>query len=246
MTIIFKPENWVPIPGGSVPLELAGFGCPPTMQPVAAFAISRYPVTNAQFAPFVEAGGYMNPRWWDANGGWQKRELQGWDAPRYWGGRDWTGADQPVVGVSWYEAAAFCRWASAVTGTAIHLPTEAQWQRAAQGDDTREFPWGDADPDATRCNWQRDVDDTTPVMAYPAGVSPFGVWDMAGNVWEWTRSVWDAGERNGAAYLLRGGSWSSDSPFSLRAANRSASDPNTHQPPHTRDCLYGFRVVREG
>jgi formylglycine-generating enzyme required for sulfatase activity len=108
------------------------------------------------------------------------------------------------------------------------------------------IPWGDADPDKSLCNWQRNVDAHHAGYAVSEGrQSVWGV-DMAGNVWEWTRSVWDAGERNGAAYLLRGGSWSSDSPFSLRAANRSASDPNTRQPPHTRDCLYGFRVVREG
>lgn len=237
--------DWITIPGGPVALELDGFGRSPAVISVAPFAIARCPVTNAQFAPFVAAGGYDDPQWW-TDAGWRARTRERWTAPRYWDSGEWNRAEWPVVGVSWHEGAAFCRWLSHQTGLAIALPGEEQWQRAAQGDAGREFPWGSAEPDSTRCNWNREMDTTTPVSAYPAGASPFGVLDLAGNVWEWCATAWDAAEDGDprAPRVLRGGCWSSDSPFSLRAANRSASDPNTRQPPHTRDTRYGFRVVQ--
>jgi formylglycine-generating enzyme required for sulfatase activity len=232
-----------------VALELAGFGHPATPVTVGPFAIARTPVTNAQFAPFVAAGGYATPAWWTAEG-WVARLKESWTEPRYWLDRDWGRADCPVVGVSWHEALAYARWLSDVSGETITLPNEAQWQRAAQGDDGRDYPWGDQLPDDSLCNWNRDVDETTPVEAYPAGASPYGVLDMSGNVWEWCLSAWReeddhaAGGNDYGARVLRGGAWSSDSSLSLRAANRNATDPNTRQPPHTRDTRYGFRVVK--
>lgn len=237
--------EWVSIPGGAVALELDGYGVAPTVVPVAPLAIARYPVTNAQFAPFVEAGGYADSQWW-TDVGWQARTRERWTEPRYWQSGEWNRADWPVVGVSWYEGAAFCAWLSARIGASVTLPTEAQWQRAAQGDDGRDFPWGAYEPDDVFCNWNRAVDTTTPVQRYPDGASPFGVLDMAGNVWEWCATLWDPDEviDARAQRVLRGGCWSSDSPFSLRTAHRSASDPNTRQPPVTRDTRYGFRVVR--
>ena len=250
--IQFLPLTWIAIPGGTVALELAGYGQPATPASVDAFAIARTPVTNAQFAPFVEAGGYADPAYWAAEG-WAARAREAWTAPRYWSDRGWNRADRPVVGVSWYEALGFCRWLSELTGEPVTLPDEAQWQRAAQGDDRREYPWGDLPPDDSLCNWNRDVDETTPVEAYPAGASPYGVLDLSGNVWEWCLSAWQdangdsddlVGGNDRDAKVLRGGAWSSDSALSLRAANRNATDPNTRQPPHVRDTRYGFRAVK--
>lgn len=251
MTTQIAPLTWIAIPGGTVALELAGYGHPTTPAHVEAFAIARTPITNAQFAAFVAAGGYDEPAWWTAEG-WAARLKESWTEPRYWTDRDWGRAAYPVVGVAWHEALAYARWLSAQTGATITLPTEAQWQRAAQGDDGREYPWGDRLPDDSLCNWNRDLDETSPVEAYPAGASPYGVLDMSGNVWEWCLSAWqdedDADEMTGGndrgAKVLRGGAWSSDSSLSLRAANRNATDPNTRQPPHVRDTRYGFRLVK--
>jgi len=241
--------SWPAIPAGRVALKAGGYLAAVTTFELPAFALARHPVTNAVYARFIAAGGYDNARWW-LEDGWAQRQRWGWTAPRYWGGRDWNEPDHPVVGVSWYEALAYCRWLSAGTGRAITLPTEQQWQRAAQGDDERPFPWGQALPDATRCNWQRNVDETTPVDAYPAGASPYGVLDLSGNVWEWTLTGWESGNRrpeagaNGELRLLRGGSWSSDSPYSLQVDNRSALDPNTRLDPAYRNHVtVGFRCA---
>ncbi len=181
--------------------------------PRRGYSIARYPLTNAQFARFIEAGGYRERRWW-TEAGWSRREKAGWTEPRYWRDVKWNGAEQPVVGVSWYEAVAFCLWLSEATGERIMLPTEEQWQYAAQGDDGRAYPWGD-DWDCQRCNNSVspcDSNGTTPVTHYEGkGDSYFGVVDMAGNVWEWCLTDYDneTNDVNSRAYrrVLRGGSW---------------------------------------
>ncbi len=88
-------------------------------------------------------------------------------------------AQHPVVHVTREQARAYAAW------VAGRLPHDAEWTRAAQGDDGRTYPWGEAEPDATRANYTMNVGNTTPVGAYPAGASPYGLLDMAGNVWEW-------------------------------------------------------------
>ena len=154
------PFEWIEIPAGKVTLtpdEMTRRTVTSnaiTIFDVPAFAIAKYPLTNAQYAKFIEAGGYQEQQWWTA-AGWEARE-QGWawidrewkptgnpwTEPRYWQDGKWNGAEQPVVGVSWYEAVAFCRWLSQVSGENVTLPTEQQWQRAAQGNDDRVYPWG--------------------------------------------------------------------------------------------------------
>jgi formylglycine-generating enzyme required for sulfatase activity len=239
--------QWITIPGGCVTLGPGGYLADNAPFDVAPFDMARYPVTNAQYAVFIAAGGYAERAWW-TDRGWQLRERENWTAARFWTDRAWTREDNPVVGMSWYEARAFCRWLSALTGRTVTLPTEQQWQRAAQGDDGREFPWGGDDPDELRCNWNRAEDGTTPVNRYPDGASPFGVMDMSGNVWEWCLTGWESGRTDpdgGEVRVLRGGSWSSDSPISLRAANRNASDPNARLSPAYRNYVtVGFRCVR--
>ncbi len=239
-------QHWISIPGGRVTLQEGGYLAAPTTFEVAPFAISRYPVTNSDYAAFVAADGYTNPTWW-TDEGWRLRQKEHWTEPRHWGSRDWNRPDCPVVGVSWYEALAYCAWLGQQTGQTISLPTEQQWQRAAQGDDAREFPWGNSDPAPHLCNWNRLVDETTPVTCYPLGASPFGVMDMSGNVWEWCLNRWDNGTTHpdaSAARALRGGSWSSDSPFSLAANHRSVRDPNTQLAPSYRHHVtVGLRCV---
>ena len=136
------------------------------------YHLARTPVTNAQYAAFVQATGHDEPRRWE-----------GGKPPR----GKW---EHPVVSVSWHDAVAYCRWLSEVTGQPYRLPSEAEWEKGARGSDGRIYPWGNR-WDAKRCNSEEGGrGDTTPVGAYPQGASPYGLLDSAGNVWEWTRSLW--------------------------------------------------------
>jgi formylglycine-generating enzyme required for sulfatase activity len=146
---------------------------------LAAFWIDVYPVTNTRFGKFMTAGGYDEPRWWSA-AGWAWRESTNTRQPLQWGERGWESADQPVAGVSWYEAEAYARWAGR------RLPTDAEWEKAARGTDARRFPWGNDWPTVDLANFASHVGRTTPVGLYRKGVSPYGCHDMAGNVNNWT------------------------------------------------------------
>jgi formylglycine-generating enzyme required for sulfatase activity len=142
------------------------------------YAVARTPVTNAQYAAFLQATGYDPPAHWKILF-WKKR----WP-PR---GRQ----EYPVVRVSWHDARAYCQWLSGATGKLYRLPNEAEWEKAARGTDGRIYPWGD-EWDPQRCNTveRNGQEDTSPVAAYPQGASPYGLLDAIGNVWEWTRSLW--------------------------------------------------------
>jgi formylglycine-generating enzyme required for sulfatase activity len=139
------------------------------------YQISRVPITNAQYALFVKAA--RPPRIPDH-----------WEGPYAPKGRE----SHPVVGVSWDEALAYCEWLGKVTGKLITLPSEAEWEKAARGDkDQRTYPWGETF-EATRCNTRElGLGDTTPVGIFLEGASPYGLLDLSGNVWEWTRTIWD-------------------------------------------------------
>ncbi len=139
------------------------------------FYIGKYEVTNAQYKRFVEATGHRVPQHW--SGGSIPKGKQ----------------DHPVVNVSWHDARSYCQWLADETGQVVRLPTEAQWEKAARGTDGREYPWGN-EFDKDRCNWfEAFIGDTTAVGKYsPQGDSPYGVADMAGNVWEWTSSLYKA------------------------------------------------------
>jgi len=201
-------------------------------------------VSNYQFSKFIEAGGYREERWW-TNNGWLGREQDGWVEPRYWQDKKWNSSDKPVVGVSWYESIAFCLWLSNITGENILLPTEQQWQRAAQGDNERLYPWGN-EWDARCCNNnvnQNGSGQTTPVQKYKdKGDSPFGVTDMSGNVWEWCLSDYFSENNNINRFdikrKIRGGSWFND------IANIFRCDDQTSYHPHNRQDSIGFRIAR--
>jgi formylglycine-generating enzyme required for sulfatase activity/DNA-binding winged helix-turn-helix (wHTH) protein len=185
------------------------------------FAIGKYPVTNAEYSRFVEAGGYREPGHWTRSG-WKEVGKER-NEPRFWRDPQFNKPNQPVIGLSWYECVAYCRWFSAQSGRPYRLPTEAEWEKAARGSDGRAYPWGDIF-DAARLNareGEQKVYSTTPVGIYPDGVSPYGLHDCAGNCWEWCASQWthpppEYSEENewSDAYLegqplrvLRGGSW---------------------------------------
>ncbi len=227
--ILPPPFEWCQIPAGKVTLEDASHYDPPGTKGgiyrVEGFFIAKYPITNAQYQVFVDADdGYIEPRWWDFSEH-ARQWREGHPAPQK---SEWTGADLPRTNITWYEALAFCRWLSHRTGQDITLPTEQQWQRAAQGDDGRQYPWGD-EFDEKRCNAKEsDIGRTTPVTQYPNGASPYGVLDMSGNVWEWCLTAWgeDKVNINGNSHrVLRGGSWDDFADF-VRAPDRLRYDPD--------------------
>jgi formylglycine-generating enzyme required for sulfatase activity len=229
--------EWCWVPGGPFTMGSKDYDDekPVHQVTVDGFWLARHPVTNAQYRLFMEAGGYNNPQWW-TEAGWQVQQQQKWTEPRLWQDDKWNAAQQPVVGVSWYEAMAFCAWAAAQTGEGYRLPTEAEWEKGARGIDGRTFPWGATEPDQKLCNFARHVGKTTPIGQYsPAGDSPYGAADMAGNVWEWCASAYaaypyqDSDGRNNPngtdVRVVRGGSWH-DLRNDLRCANRFRFAPS--------------------
>jgi formylglycine-generating enzyme required for sulfatase activity len=200
-----------------------------------AFMIGRYPVTVGEFRRFAEEEGYSDMQWWKAGGYGQRKEPEGWD-------EQVLHPNRPVVGVSWYEAAAYCVWAG------VRLPTEAEWEHAARGASGRKYPWGNEEPDNERANFAAKVGHPTPVGLYPQGATPEGIEDMAGNVWEWVADWYGTypeaaamcpqGPQSGDTRVLRVGGWSINPSF-LRAAYRSRNVPGI------RLVSVGFRCVRE-
>ncbi|MDS4069790.1 MAG: SUMF1/EgtB/PvdO family nonheme iron enzyme, partial [Candidatus Competibacter sp.] len=209
-----RDETW---PRKAAPLEIAGF------------ELAVYPVTAAQFRPFVEAGGYREKSFWSQNG-WQWRNGQNREEPALWGYSDWMLANHPVVGVTWYEAEAYCNWLNAQLPPeqAVRLPTEAEWEWAARGPEGRRYPWL-GEWETWRCNGSESgIGRTSAVGCFPGGAADWwrAVWpnselaqDLAGNVWEWTASTYmenyggahlsvlNAGVSDGGPRVVRGGSW---------------------------------------
>ena len=194
------------------------------------YLIDKYEVTNAYYQMCVDASECTTPQ----NTSSSTRTL-------YYGTD--TYADYPVINVTWNQARAFCAWAGK------RLPTEAEWEKAARGSDTRKYPWGDSAPGCTKTNYDWCVDDTSRVGSYPSGASPYGVMDMAGNVWEWVNDWYDdsyysvsplsnpQGPTTGTYRVLRGGSWDRHD-FFIRAAYRGRGSPQLW------DGDYGFRCAR--
>ena len=201
---------------------------------LSPFWLAETAVTNQQYRPYVEATG---------------------KAPEYWNNPKFNQDRQPVVGVSWFDSEAYCRWLSErIDGLEAVLPSEAQWERAARGDDGRRYPWGDKEPNETLAWYNQDISSAAkPVGQYPAGRGPYGHLDLAGNVWEWCRDIWseeayrqpphsasdaiDPVNRQGddKQRPLRGGGFLVD-PDGLRAARRVGV------PAVGRLGFFGFRV----
>ncbi|MEZ4869996.1 MAG: SUMF1/EgtB/PvdO family nonheme iron enzyme [Caldilineaceae bacterium] len=196
------------------------------------FWINQTEVTNAQYRPFIEAGGYQQDQWW-TDAGRQWRDENKITQPYYWNAADWNGDNYPVVDVSWYEAVAYAQWLSNEFTLTVRLPTEAEWERAARGDDGRIYPWGN-EWDGAKANYcakecysgsggYDGYTSTAPVGSYTTGASRYGVLDMAGNVREWTATWWlnnyenyanlvnNSAEGNAdTRRVVRGSSWGSD------------------------------------
>jgi formylglycine-generating enzyme required for sulfatase activity len=278
-----------------------------------AFQIGRWPVTNAEYACFVEAGGYRDGRWWttdlarrwlagedvtggplaawlevwrflQANADWKDQlertgsyspdDLKSYEyvaglseeelkaelakslagksrqRPQWWEDAERNNPSQPVVGVTWFEARAYCAWLSAATERLYRLPGEAEWEAAARGPGVRAYPWGNAWDPARANTIEGRVLKPSPVGAYAAagGVGPFGAEDQAGNVWEWTGSLYrpypyqpddcEASEAEGER-AVRGGSWDNNR-GSARCAYRYRDGPVNFV------GTLGFRVVSPG
>lgn len=228
------PFEWIEIPAGKVTIQGHGeFNIP-------KFSIAKYPITVAQYQVFMNNKGYDTEKYW-TTAGWAWKQEEDVTQPRFWDEKHhekFFKSDHPIIEVSWYEAVAFCRWLSDMTGENIFLPTEQQWQRAAQGDTRWAYPWGN-EFDDQRCNSsiKSKSDGTTPVTQYPNGASPYGVMDMAGNIWEWTLTVYASDLNNIDRRVLRGGSWLYYNLEFLRVDNREKCIP------HGWSDVIGFRIV---
>jgi gamma-glutamyl hercynylcysteine S-oxide synthase len=214
-----------------------------------AFRIGRVPVTNGEWRQFIDDGGYTEPRWWSERG-WQHRLRAGLTAPQFWssdgasrtrfGYVEDIPADEPVQHVTYFEAEAYAAWAGA------RLPTEAEWEKACAWDPAagarRRYPWGADEPSDALANLGGFALRPAPVGAYPAGASAYGVEQLLGDVWEWTRSplrpwpgfvpmIYERYSQpffDGDYRVLRGGSWAVESAI-LRPSFRNWDHPYRRQ-----------------
>ncbi|MCX6910160.1 MAG: SUMF1/EgtB/PvdO family nonheme iron enzyme [Verrucomicrobia bacterium] len=264
--------DWILIPAGEFPMgcteaeakypdEKPQFPCRLINQP---YRISRYPITVEQYQAFVKADGYRDVgskedeikllRWWTPEGLKWKR-ARGITGPED-SDPVFQTPNHPRVGVSWFEAVAFCRWLTdelkrkgeLKNGEKITLPSEAQWERAARHTDGRTFPWGNEEECQQRCNMgDTGIGHTSAVGLFPSGNAECSAADMAGNVWEWCRTKWMNSyqgyeqkvndELEGQdSRVLRGGSFGLVRGL-LRCARRYYCDPDY------RLVCVGFRVV---
>lgn len=204
---------------------------------VSNFYIDKFELTNGRYLEFVKATHHRIPQ----NPKNATRNL--------WQGDTIAESliDRPVINVDWADAQAYCQWAGK------RLPTEAEWEKAAKGTADRRFPWGNVEPTNKHLNFnQQWIGEKTlmPVGSYEAGKSPFGVYDMAGNVWEWVNDWYDAkyyekspaknptGPETGTKRVLRGSGWQNETP-TVRIFTRVDSDPTI------RNESTGFRCAMD-
>jgi formylglycine-generating enzyme required for sulfatase activity len=228
------------------------------------FSIARTKTTNADFSRFIAARGYHTADYWQAGGFGEHGEAPDfWSDPAHRGGAIAGNERYPVVGVSWFEAAAYCAWLSAETGATYRLPTEAEFEKASRGLDQRRYPWGDEiDPSFTSFDsgQPRDTLHLTPVGFFNGelrdgfqtrdNASPFGAYDMAGNTSEWcadwySRDSYSSsptsnphGPDSGVSRVLRSAGYM-DSAYYQRSASRHKKGP------HLKSHATSFRCVRE-
>lgn len=220
---------------------------------IAPFEIARAPVTNAEFAAFIDSGGYHTAEFW-SNEGWAWRTAERAQRPVYWlpGGESRRSFDreielqdnEPVCNVNYHEAQAYCVWARR------RLPTEAEWEVAATGGHRRRYPWGDNLQGESLANLDGLYGGVCDVGAFETGDTPSGCRGMLGNVWEWTSSSFEpypgftldpykeySEPWFGTHRVLRGGAWTT------RTRLVSTRWRNFYRP-HRRDIMTGFRTVQ--
>ncbi|MFC1564978.1 formylglycine-generating enzyme family protein [candidate division KSB1 bacterium] len=228
------------------------------------YYIGKYKITNGEYKKFIDDGGYSQEKYWNAGGfGEYGSRPRYWDSERFRGGELSGNENFPVVGVNWFEAMAYCAWLSEKTSHIYRLPTEAEWEKAARGNDGRRYAWG-SEINGHYANYEFSggpyEGGLSPVGFYDgeehegyatnSNMSPYGVFDMVGNVWEWcldwyasdyyTESLQSSpgGPETGSSRVLRAGGWV-DSAYYHRCANRNSSFPENRNP------IQGFRCVRE-
>jgi formylglycine-generating enzyme required for sulfatase activity len=217
-----------------------------------AFYIGRFEVTNREWRRFRDDPGYDDPRFWPNGHVVPRDQVPYWTQPNNHGGGTPGSDDYPVIGVNWDSATAYCAWLSAKTGRRYRLPTEAEWEKAARGTDGRRYPWGGT-LDRSLANYvgAQSYDTVQPVGFFKGNASPYGAFDMAGNVLEWCLDWYDRdyyavspkknppGPNTGAYRVVRGGSFFVEAP-DLRGAARSMAWPSFQG-----HRMIGFRPVRE-
>lgn len=244
-----KKDNWLTIPSGTFLMgaqrrterepnydpDARDDESPVHEVSLHPFRIKRDPVTVKEFGEFIREGGYFAEKYWiEGFGLFSDPEDWAWQT---------RSPNRPVVGVSWLEAAAYCRW------RAVRLPTEAEWERAARGPLGSKYPWGDQPGiDHSRANYDMQVGHSTPAGLYPAGNTLEGLCDMLGNVWEWCEDWFGtygvrpqhdpAGPGSGGGKVLRGGSWL-NVPKVVRVSNRPRYVPSD------RFLNVGFRCAAD-
>ncbi len=200
------------------------------------FCIDRNPVTDAQYKKFIDetrhAEPSISPDAYQRQGflvhSYEKVKEFLWKEGSFPAGQE----NHPVALVSLDDAKTYCAWKGEKMGRNYRLPTEAEWEKAARGTDGRIFPWGN-EWNSNYLNSGKRFGSTTPVNRFPAGRSPYGLYDMVGNLFEWTATPWD--DKN---FVLKGCSWD-DLPGTCRAAMRHG------RPPQTKHILIGFRCASD-
>ena len=218
---------------------------PPTKVGIAPLWISVDPITNRQFATFIRHGGYNDSSNWDTESHeWLRKAAA--NAPAFWNDERYNGDEQPVTGISFYEADAFASWVGG------RLPTEVEWEIAGRGVDGANYPWGDEPPTPELANFAPEFIPSRrapcPVDLFPNNISPFGCRQMSGNVFEWCSDFFHVDtprRRCGVCFketrrsnrrVLKGGAWTTDDDR-IRIAARWSYTPDL------RDNILGFRVV---
>jgi len=216
-----------------------------------AFYIAKFLMTNGEWKRFRDDPGYDDPKFWPAGRVVPKNQVPYWTDARNHGGGTPDSDPYPVLGVNWDSATAYCAWLSAKTGKKYRLPTEAEWEKAARGADQRRYPWGN-EIDRTKANYAGAAafDTGSPPGAYN-NPSPYGAYDMAGDVMQWCQDWYSRdyysvsppdnpqGPATGAYRVVRGGSFYLD-PLNLRTYARSAAWPSFQG-----HRMIGFRATRE-
>jgi formylglycine-generating enzyme required for sulfatase activity len=227
-----------------------------------AFYIGKYEVTNGEWKKFRDDPGYDDAKFWPGGRVAPKDQVSYWKDARNHGGGTPDTDNYPLIGVNWDSAVAYCNWLSAKTGKKYRLPTEAEWEKAARGTDQRRYPWGN-EIDRTYASYVGggSFDTITAIGFYDgskrgelqthSGASPYGAFDMAGNVMEWCQDWYSRnyyavsprknpkGPETGAYRVMRGGSFFVDA-LDLRSYGRAAAWPS-----FLAYRMVGFRAVRE-
>jgi serine/threonine-protein kinase len=227
MEMVYVPSGSFTM--GSQPHVVGPNEEPPHVVYLDDYWIDKYEVTNAQYRMCEQAGVCDAPS-----------EVSSYTRGLIYGSSEYD--DYPVTFVNWYQANKYCSWAGR------HLPSEAEWEKAARGTDGRLYPWGNENPNRALLNFRGDVDFTTQVGSYPAGASPYGAFDMAGNVWEWVNDwyKWDyyisspsknpPGPATGDDKVLRGGFWGDNSGWVSSVSRQRCNPENSF-------CYYGFHGI---